>query len=607
MPIPPEFLDEIRRRLPLDRLVGRRVRLVKGGRDLKGLCPFHNEKTPSFHVFPDHYHCYGCGAHGDHFRWLMETEKATFPEAVERLAAEAGLEMPRASPEAAETARRLKDLHAVAEAVAEEFSRRLWLPEGAAALAYLRGRGLSDATIRGFRLGWSGEGRGALAASLARDDITAEQLVGAGAMKAAEDGRPVDLFFGRVMFPIADARGRMIAFGGRVLGDGPADKRGPKYVNSPETALFKKSRTLYGAHLVREPLRAGQKLAVVEGYMDVIALAEAGHGAAVAPLGTALTEEHLEALWRLDACPVLCFDGDAAGSRAAERAMQVALAKLEPGRSLAFVTLPAGQDPDTLVRGRGLADFAARLGAATPLATALYLAVAGTPGATPEARAAQQKRLDELAARIPDPTLRAEYRAHFRDAWFAARRARPAARGPAGRPGEQPRRPRTLAPRPVLDAAPARARRERMLLLILLDHPGVLAQVVETLAQVRFVHPATETLRATLTAAAADLFGLDSAALLDHLRVLGTGQALETVLGPAISSLPRPRLEEAGPGGIVAAWLAEFARLEPERMANEIEAAREAFRQNPSAANERRLARLAEARRQADSALPAEG
>jgi DNA primase len=603
---PPALLDEIRTRLPLNRLVERKLRLAKAGRDWKGLCPFHNEKSPSFHVFADHYHCYGCGAHGDHFRWVMETEKASFPEAVERLAAEAGLEVPRGSPEAAEAAKRIKDLHAVAEAVTAAFERRLWLPEGAAGLAYLRQRGLSDATIRKFRLGWSGEGRGALAADLARDDITPDRLVAVGAMKQDEDMKaegkaPVDLFFGRVMFPILDPRGRVIAFGGRVLGDAV-----PKYVNSPETLLFKKSRTLYGAHSVRDALRAGQKLAVVEGYMDVIALAEAGHGAAVAPLGTALTEEHLEALWRLDPGPVLCFDGDAAGARAAERVMALALPHLTPGRSLAFVTLPGGEDPDTYIRRHGLSGFTALMERATPLASALYLAVAGNRAATPEERAAQQRRLEELAARIPDRTLRGEYQKYFRDAWFAAGRLASRA-GPRGAGAARQGAGRGVAaPRPALSPEAARARLECELLLMLFDHPGVLAQVVETLSGVRFGHAGAESLRQALASHADDLFGLDSPQLLDHLRVLGLNQALDAVLGLATSLRPHRRLSGAAPGDALAAWTSAFQHLELERIDHEIAVARDAFRADPSPVNERRLARLAALRSDALSALPAE-
>lgn len=599
MAFPPAFLEEIRTRLPLNRLVERKVRLEKRGRDFKGLCPFHNEKTPSFHVYPDGYKCFGCGAFGDHFTWVMETEKVTFPEALERLAAEAGLEVPRASPQAAEAARRIKDLHEVAEAVAAAFERRLWLPEGAAALAYLRGRGLADETLRKFRLGWSGEGRGALAADLARQEIAPDRLVAVGAMKQDDDmkagGRaPVDLFFGRVMFPICDPRGRVIAFGGRVLGEGV-----PKYVNSPETALFKKRRTLYGAQFVRNALRAGQKLVVVEGYMDVIALAQAGHEAAVAPLGTALTEDHLASLWHLDACPVLCFDGDAAGARAAERTMQLALPALGPGQSLAFIALPGGDDPDTFVRKHGLSRFSAQLDRAEPLAAALYLAVTRHRAATPEARAGQRKRLEELAGRIGDPALRAEYQRYFRDAWYAARRGPPRARaGPAA------------VSRPPLDPHTARARRECELLLMLIEHPGVLAQVVEPLAGARFDHDAAEVLRGALASHAEDLFGLDSPHLLDHLRVLGFRQALDAVLG-LVSRLRPPRRAPADPAGaepgaILAQWHAMFQQLERERLDDDIAAAQQAFAKDPSEANQRRLTLLVEHRQRIAIALPAE-
>ncbi|MFC7689385.1 DNA primase [Paeniroseomonas aquatica] len=251
MALPPAFLDELRARTPLHGLIGRKTRLVRNGRQWKGCCPFHNEKTPSFYVYDDHFHCFGCGAHGDAISFVMQTEGAAFPEAVERLAGEAGLEVPRATPQAAERERRAKDLHGVCAAAEAAFRRRLTLPEGREALAYLRRRGLSEATIARFGLGWSGEGRGALAADLKGEGITPEQLVAAGLMKPRDPDRPeagvVDMFFNRVIFPIRDRRGRTISFGGRILGDGQ-----PKYVNGPETELFSKRRSLYGLDLARE-------------------------------------------------------------------------------------------------------------------------------------------------------------------------------------------------------------------------------------------------------------------------------------------------------------------------------------------------------------------
>ena len=339
MALPAGFLDELRARTPLAAIVGRRVRLARSGRQWKGCCPFHGEKTPSFYVYEDgHYHCFGCGAHGDAIGFVMQTEGAGFMEAVERLAAEAGLEVPKPSPEAAEAERQRLDLAAVLEAAQASYQRRLFLPEGRARAGLsARPRSVRE-TIRRFGLGWSGEGRGALAADLGRDGITQDQLVDAGLMRRDDEtGRAFDLFFNRVMFPIRDRRGRVISFGGRILGDGQ-----PKYVNGPETALFSKRRTLYALDLAREAVRGGAPLVVVEGYMDVIALAQAGIGGAVAPLGTALTEEQLEELWRLAPAPILCFDGDAAGSRAAARAAELALPLLAPDRTLRLAQ-PAGR------------------------------------------------------------------------------------------------------------------------------------------------------------------------------------------------------------------------------------------------------------------------
>jgi DNA primase len=361
MALSPAFLEELRARTPLAAVVGRRVKLARSGRQMKGCCPFHNEKTPSFYVYDDGYHCFGCGAHGDAIGFVMQSQGAGFMEAVEQLAAEAGLEVPKPTPEAAEAERRAHDLGAVLQAAQASYQRRLALPEGRHALAYLRERGLTEATIQRFGLGWSGEGRGALTADLARDGITQDQLVEAGLMRRDDEtGRTYDLFFNRVMFPIRDRRGRVISFGGRILGDGQ-----PKYVNGPETALFSKRRNLYALDLAREAVRGGAALVVVEGYMDVIALHQAGFGGAVAPLGTALTEEQMEELWRLSPSPVVCFDGDAAGARAAARAADLALPMLAPDRTLLLAALPVGEDPDTLVRGQGAPGFQAILRAAT--------------------------------------------------------------------------------------------------------------------------------------------------------------------------------------------------------------------------------------------------
>ncbi|HET9020004.1 MAG TPA: DNA primase, partial [Acetobacteraceae bacterium] len=384
MALPAGFLDELRARTPIASVIGRRVKLARSGRQWKGCCPFHGEKTPSFYVYDDHYHCFGCGAHGDAVSFVMQAQGASFVEAVEQLATEAGLEVPKPTPDAAEAERRRLDLYAVLDAAAAFFQRRLFLPEGARALSYLRDRGLTDETIRRAGLGWSGEGRGALAAELARQEVPPALLVEAGLMTEPAADRPSrEMFFNRVMFPIRDRRGRAISFGGRILGDGQ-----PKYLNGPETRVFAKRRTLYGLDAARQAARGGAAVIAVEGYMDVLALQQAGFGAAVAPLGTALTEDQLAELWQLSPMPVLCFDGDAAGARAAARAAELALPLLASDRSLRLAALPGGEDPDTLVRRGGAPAFQTVLDAARPLAEALYdLLRAGVGAETPEQRA----------------------------------------------------------------------------------------------------------------------------------------------------------------------------------------------------------------------------
>ncbi len=477
MALPPAFLDELRARTPLAAVVGRKVKLARSGRQLKGCCPFHGEKTPSFYVYDDHYHCFGCGAHGDAVSFVMQSQGAGFIEAVEQLAAEAGMDVPKPSPEAAAAEQRRLDLHGVLEAASAAFQRKLFLPDGARALDYLRGRGLTDDTIRRFGLGWSGEGRGALAAELARQDIAPDQLIAAGLLTEKQDDRPSrEMFFNRVIFPIRDRRGRVISFGGRILGDGQ-----PKYLNGPETEVFSKRRTLFGLDFAREAARGGAAVVAVEGYMDVIALHQAGFAGAVAPLGTALTEEQLEELWRLSPAPVLCFDGDAAGARAAARAAELALPLLTAERTLRLAALPAGEDPDTLVR-RGAGAFQPVLDAARPLAEALFDIVRETTGeATPEQRAALRGRLEEAAGRIRDKALAGEYRRALLDRFFqrrvpAGRRAGPVARA-------------IRVQRPVPAPAVAEAERCRTLLAILLRHPGLLHDVEEALGGIDLPAP----------------------------------------------------------------------------------------------------------------------
>jgi len=578
MPLPPGFLEELRARTPIAQVIGRRVRLTRSGRNAKGCCPFHGEKTPSFHVYEDHFHCFGCGAHGDAISFVMQSEGSGFMEAVTRLAGEAGLEVPKATPQEAAAEKRRIDLADVLARAEAAFRRRLQSGEGRAGLDYLRSRGLTDQTIASFGLGWSGSGRGALVAELARDGISADLLLEAGLLRETEDGQKRELFYDRVMFPIRDRTGRTISFGGRTLGDAP-----PKYVNGPETALFSKRRSLYGLDLAREAVRSNARLVVVEGYMDVIALAQAGIGGAVAPLGTALTEEQLEQLWRLSPVPVLCFDGDKAGARAALRAALLALPLLTPERSLSVLSLPAGEDPDSYVRRVGAAQLRSEIENARGLSDALYGILAeDTPQATPEQRAAFRTRLVETAGSIRDRALAGEYRAALLDRFFAARRTGRGAPRPVARPAP------VRSQQPGSDAT---AERLRILVAILLHHPGLLHDLGEAFASLD-LPPPWAAVRNALIAWADEAEMLDSAAALTHLRASGLAAEAARAVAAFPVPLPACAAPDAMPAEAEAGWWHIFGLLNRGRLEEEVAMAKQAFAATEDEAGMRRLIAL---------------
>lgn len=382
---------------------------------MRGCCPFHEERSPSFYVYADHYHCFGCGKHGDAVSWLTEKQGLAFPDAVRELAQAAGLEMPTESAEARAKAERQSGLREPLEAAAKWFAERLWSADGEAARAYLTQRGVKPDTARAFSVGFAPEGRTGLARALASAGEV--RLVEAGLLIKPDDGGPAfDRFRGRLMFPIRDARGWCVGFGGRALGDVQ-----PKYLNSPDTPLFDKGRLLYNIDKAQAAARKVGRLIFVEGYMDTVALAQAGVDEVVAPMGTALTEAQLAIAWRLVPEPVLCFDGDKAGLAAAGKAARRALPGLAPGRSLRFVTLPPGQDPDDVVRTGGRAAFEALAADPEPLHALLWrttLAVADA--SSPEGRAGLKAELNKLAAEIADRDVREQYEAEFRDQFWQA-------------------------------------------------------------------------------------------------------------------------------------------------------------------------------------------
>jgi len=527
MAFSPQFLDELRHRIAVADVVGRRVKLTKRGREHLGLCPFHKEKTPSFTVNEEKgfYHCFGCGEHGSAIDFVMKVENVSFPEAVERLAHDAGMEVPVDTPEERERSKQQQTLYDVMEKASAYFERNLRLPEGRAALEYLRGRGLDEETIKKFRIGFAIESRGALKGVLARDGIKEELLIAAGLLINPEDQSrgTYDRFRKRIIFPILDARGRVIAFGGRILGDGE-----PKYLNSPDTPLFHKGRVLYGLSHAAPAARQGETFIVTEGYMDVIALSRAGFTAVVAPLGTALTEDQLQLLWRLAREPVLCFDGDSAGARAAARAAERALPLLKPGLGLRFVALPAGEDPDSLIRTAGPQALKSHLEAAEPLSDMLWWMVTqGKPAKTPEDKALVQKQLEDYGRQISDSIVRSHFLRAFRDRIWARSGPRPFKAGP--NPLDQ-----RAASRSAGVVQEVLGRREAILLAVLLTHPTLYDDIGERLGKTGFSAPELDKLRQEALKTLAHQPSLDSAGLEHQLRESGFAAALNSLLSSKI-------------------------------------------------------------------------
>ncbi|AVO45654.1 DNA primase [Phreatobacter cathodiphilus] len=602
MRFPPSFLDEIRQRLPVSEVVGKRVKLKKQGREWRGLSPFNAEKTPSFYVNDQKgfYHCFSSGKHGDQFRFLMETEGVSFPEAVERLAGEAGLALPKVSVEEVQRAEKAKTLYDVMELAAKFFEAQLQDRAGAKARGYLAGRELRAPTQVKFRMGYAPGARFALKEHLGAKGVSVADMIATGLLVHGDDiPVPYDRFRDRVMFPITDLRGRVVAFGGRALEkDVPA-----KYLNSPETDLFHKGSLLYNAFSAREAAHKSGRVIAVEGYVDVIAMVMAGFGETVAPLGTALTEGQLDLLWKMAPEPVLLFDGDKAGRRAAYRAIDIALPLLKPGRSLLFAALPEGQDPDDLIRSSGREAMDAVLAQAQPLASMLWQreTEAGVFG-TPEKRAALEARFAEVVSTIGDENVRR----HYRDDVFGRlsdlfrpmqRERRGGGQGGGARGGGRGFSPFAVPdhrPSPALASSAlvrgpraALPMREALILTALLNHPWLIDGQEEDIAALDLRHPQAETLKAALldvhaqgvegeeeayrTALAADGHG----ALVDQVRAsVSTGAVWGAMPGAAKSDV------EVTFGQLLALHRKKQALIK------EIRDAERAFGDDPTEANE---------------------
>lgn len=551
MNFPTSFLDEIRARLRVSDVVSAKVKLTKRGREFVGLSPFNQEKTPSFTVNDQKgfYHCFSSGKHGDIFRFLMETEGLSFPEAVERLAAKAGVAMPARDPQAEIKQARRASLYDVMNLAAAFFEDQLQQNAGAQARGYLADRGLTPDIQKTFQIGFAPSGRSELKQYLAAKDISQEQMIAAGLIIAGEDiAVSYDRFRDRVMFPITDARDRVIAFGGRALrADVPA-----KYLNSPETELFHKGSVLYNLARARTASHASGNIVAVEGYTDVIAMAGAGFENAVAPLGTALTQDQIQLLWRMAPEPILCFDGDKAGLKAAYRALDLVLPMLRPGHSLRFAVLPEGLDPDDLIRDHGAAALRDVLDAARPLIDMLWSReVEQGDVTTPERRAGLEARIDQSIGEIKDVKVQRHYqtiiREKLREFWRAQRPANARGRGSYSqdryrdipgnnRYGRRGARQAARAPTQSLRSSPlargysaAVSRRELLVIQTVLNHPQLLLQCSEEFADVEFSSAELDRLRNVILEIAAHVDPLDNARLLNDLEAKGVSEIVARV------------------------------------------------------------------------------
>ncbi len=605
MSITPRFLEELRDRLTLSDVIGRRVKLTRAGREFKACCPFHREKSPSFYVNDDKqfFHCFGCGAHGDIVGFVMRHDNLAFPDAVEALAQSAGMEMPRQTPQEIARAKEEKNLFTLIDDTAKFFEQNLYDSKNAEIRKYLESRGLNDELCAAFRVGYAPQGDQELRQFLRGKGYHDEQMVEAGVLRASQrGGDPYSFFRDRVMFPVADMRGRVVAFGGRVLPESlrplkDPNNKPPKYINSADHGLFHKGRMLYGQQLARMAVQNDQPLLVVEGYMDAIACHAADFRGAVAPLGTALTEEQILLMWKMIPHevkePILCFDGDNAGYRAAYRAAERVLPLLKPNHSVKFVFLPEGEDPDTFIRNQGREAFQKYIDKAFNLVDFLWAHhTAGKNFPTPESRAGLSTQFDHLTKNITDTGVQYHYRQALRDkvrtmfAGFSGQKFLPSSSNKSNRPA------------PVL-VSPPRSQKDRVpdiLLAGLVLHPKLYTVFMDEVGAFYHPNPRRQQLLDRLIQWGDLVRGeeapLDPQTLKTYLESEGFAADLEQLMTPALRIHAGFLKEGVEDDFVQNSWKSLFNQWDTSKTEGDFEAARAAFRENLTPENERRLLEL---------------
>lgn len=561
MSLPKAFLEEIRARVPLSDVIGKRMKLTRAGREYKGCCPFHNEKTPSFTVNDQKgfYHCFGCGAHGDVVGFLMSHDNMAFMDAVEQLAGLAGMQVPKPTVEEQKKFQRQMSLYDLMEHAAKWYAAQLHSMENKKILEYLITRGLSLETIKAFNLGFAPQEDKGLLQSLKKAGYTVEAMKEAGLFRDSQrqKGEVYPFFRGRVMFPVLDFQGRCVAFGGRVMPEshgGPPDKSAPKYINSPETEIYHKGRMLYNLSRARKVIGDGETVVVVEGYMDVIALWQAGFKGAVAPLGTALTENQIEEIWKTmpeDArTPVLCFDGDNAGQRAAARSLERILPILKPDYSVKFAFLPEQHDPDSLIKDEGVGAMNKVIDNAIGIFDMMWAEESkGRNFSQPEAKAGFRTALEKRAKQIANMTVQEffiyEINQRINDLFLSkgSSKAAPRYQGP-GRPfmgkkpvptKDSPYRPLTMSAKPIRTS---RLLREKVLMAVMINYPALFEEFGEQLGMISIPNGEYDTVRQCLirflTDAEEQEIYLDDQAVKQHLIESGHGKILDAIFDSSL-------------------------------------------------------------------------
>ena len=625
MAIPPRFLDELRSRVTLSDVIRKHVRLTRAGREFKGCCPFHNEKTPSFYVNDDKqfYHCFGCGAHGSVIDYVMRHDNLSFPESVEAIAMMVGMQVPQSAPEDIEKAKKEKSLYSLMDDATKWMEAQLRLPANKVPYQYMKDRGVSDDVMAAFRIGYAPDDRQAIRKHLAGLGYTDAQMIEAGVTKTSENSKePYAFFRERVMFPVPDRRGRIVAFGGRILPDhlrapDRGDYKPAKYINSTDTPLFHKGRMLYGEPHARMAAGEDQPIIVVEGYLDVIACFRAGYRGAVAPLGTALTEDQILVLWKMipqdSKVPILCFDGDNAGRRAASRACERLLPLLKASHSAKIAFLPEGEDPDSLVKAKGKDALQAVLESAMNLVDFLWLDhTEGRSFDTPEERAGLSGTLEGLSSRITDRTVQHYYREAFREkirkAFAPVQNNNAGQRQPwqprpnnyqaSGKFGKPlPQQPITPLRRPSFGKA---GLFPTALLACVINNPAIFSDIEEDLGHLHLPENALDRLRQAVLSTLGRDPALDGEGLRTHLIGRGFEKELGQVLSDLIYTHASFSRTSADPDATLAAWREAWKAMQSQTAQADLDQAILAMKENPCEENENRLKALREIRRNSE-------